>query len=117
MFTSGKLNADVVKNFFEHTYYLPIKNEVNLRSIDPDRVNPLSEYPRWTGKPSLPIHNKQGLIDYRIMTKGNVFEVWLLANEFTPAKYCKKIFECYVNHLLDSKTMEFLLKKAINQAF
>lgn len=98
MYVTGTVQGEAARSYPDFCYRHPIMEPLTLHSVDPDRVNPMHEYPRWSSKPG--DHSTMRTVDlakYRI-TIGSIgdygmaqVDVWMVPCEYTIAKAEKRV--------------------------
>jgi len=63
---TGTVHGDAAEKYGEFCYREPIMEEVTSFSIDPMRLHPMYEFPRYTDKPELQQFRTTSLADYSI---------------------------------------------------
>lgn len=88
----GTVQGGAARKYAGFTYHKAIIYPITMHSVDPDRLYPMHEYPRFCPAPSQPDIRTIDLADYVVkfghedhggMTS---VEVWILPNEYTAAQ-------------------------------
>lgn len=95
----GTVHGKAALKYPDFVYVVPVKQHVDIWSLDPERFNAHDPYPRSTNPPGLIPLQTQELVDYEVKSssienngKCNI-QVWLLPNEYTLSNNTRLVFE------------------------
>lgn len=95
----GTVQGEAAKRYAGFTYRKPVLAPVDAWNIDPDRLHPANEYPRFVSPPSAPNTRHVDLADYVVKIGDNSsngmsrVQLWMRPNEYTTAKAEKLVLE------------------------
>lgn len=93
---SGTVQGEYASYYPDFSYKKPINMDLNVHSVDPDRLNFMNEFPRWT-KIYPPNINYVNLADYEIVVGPVNYNglsyilLTMVPNEYTYAKTKREV--------------------------
>ena len=97
MYQTGKIGEPYSSQYPSHRYLMPIKRKLSAHDIDPNRLNFMHEFPRFTGM-VIPTTETVELLDYEMRVtrleaapQSVEVDLYLLPNSYTQANTEKKV--------------------------
>lgn len=116
MIIHSTVQGEAARKYGEFTYLKPIPLPIDIRHIDPERVNPAQEFPRYVDIPREPATKVVELADCEIEVSGTdvpnnyLVQVRMIPNDYTPAKASRVVGEMNVSIATDlSRELEDLI--------
>ena len=110
------VQGEAARKYREFTYLKPIPLPIDIRHIDPERVNPAQEFPRYIDTPREPAIKVVELADCEIEVSDTdvpnkyLVQVRMIPNDYTPAKASRVVGEMNVSIATDlSRELEDLI--------
>lgn len=119
MVISGTVQGEAARKYGEFTYRKPIPSHIDIWQLDPERVNPTQEFPRYVNPPRQPATKIVELADYEIEVSDIAYsldsrvEVRLIANEYTEANEDRVVATALIGpQNRNTKFYEYVLEEA-----
>lgn len=118
----GTVQGEAARKYAGYTYRKALIEPLTLHSADPDRLNPMHEFPRFCPPPSLDGPRIVDLANYMVKfgQTGHdgmaTVEVFVMPNEYTAAKEPMGVLRFHVAHpfILRHTYVDEALKRAFS---
>lgn len=126
MVIKGTVHGEAARKYADFTYRKEIIYSLTLHSVDPDRVDPMHEYPRYCPTPrQTSTINTLDLADYAVWIgyeddfDMSSVEVWMVPNgSLTQARSPSRVHQFNVADVWTRKIrQEWVVAEAMRQAF
>lgn len=119
----GTVHGAAAREYDGFSYLRPVMQSVDIWQLDPERVFPTSEFPRFVNPPSQPNLETVQLADYVVKVGAvgsdgiSTVQVWMQSNEYTAAKVPMLVFEFHVANafVLRHEYCDEALRRAFGQ--
>lgn len=120
---TGCVQGEYARRYSGFTYRLPIVAPVDIWTVDPDRLHPTQEYPRFVSKPCEPAMRTVDRADFEIVvsapdpTGWRQAELWMLPHKtYTDAKTRQLVFSVAVGGVdwTASSLEDFVMTRAFS---
>ena len=99
---SGTVQGEAANKYQDFRYRKAIETKIDIWNIDPERIDPANEYPRYVNPPSLERLKTVDLADYEVKVESlqddgtREVQVWMMPNKYTPAVQPRVVYSVAV---------------------